>query len=289
MKQKDISVGVTAFIDILGFGDRVVNAESIEDINDIHNGIRLIQDAFNFNTKDTLTRDVQKLHRTTVLAFSDCVVVNIPLESEATKYDGTFDPIMSEITSFAYGQGICCLKSLFIRGGLDLGWWYRRGSTLISQSMVNAYKTESTASIPVVALTNRLYDYFEKHTHRSYYSKDFDPIPRIFRRYQDGNKEFLYIDYMTICLESVGWCHSPAQLKEYRVSSPEDKDRIMSEGYRHNIDEWLSAHARNIEAAHIAANDRKVRKKYEWLSIYHNEIAQSFTTNAKCQCVVQPG
>jgi len=226
------------------------------------------------------------MYGTSVLAFSDCVVVNIPFQSEATKYEGTFDPIMSEVTSFAYGQGTCCLNSLFIRGGIDLGWWYQSGSTLISQSMVNAYKTESLASVPVIALTKEFYDYFSSHEHRNYYSNDYDPIPRAFRKYQESEKEFYYIDYITICLELLDWQCSKEQLENYRSSEPDEKDKIMSEGYRQNIDNWLNIHAKNIEAAHAAADSASVKKKYEWLSKYHNEIAKNFTINNTCQCTV---
>lgn len=284
--EKEVSVGVTAFIDILGFGNKVLDAESFEDLNEIHKGIKLIQDAFDFDTTDELTRKVQKMHTTSVLAFSDCIVVNIPLQSEATKFEGTFDPIMSEVTSFAYGQGTCCLNSLFIRGGIDLGWWYQSGSTLISQSMVNAYKTEGDASIPVIALTREFYDYFSEHTHRDYYSKDFDPIPKVFRKYHEDEKEFFYIDYITICLESLGWQRTKEQLDRYRTSSPDEKDKIISEGYRQNIDDWLYTHARNIETASGATDDVKVKMKYEWLSKYHNEIANNFSLNQACRCSI---
>lgn len=286
MDEKDISVGVTAFIDILGFGNKVLVAKSIDDIKEIHKGVKLIQDAFDFETDDDLTREVQEMHKTTVLAFSDCVVINIPLESDATKYEGTFDPIMSEITSFAYGQGICCLNSLFIRGGLDLGWWYQKDATLISQSMVNAYKSEGAVSVPVIALTDRVYDYFSKHSHREYYSDDFDPIPRVFRTLEINGKKHLYIDYMTICLEGVGWQRSKEQLDEYRLSSPEDKDKIMNEGYRQNIDEWLKTHSENIKRAHAGTNEDSVKAKYVWLANYHNEIANNFTRNQDCQCII---
>ena len=286
ISEKEISVGVTAFIDILGFGNRVLEAKSLDDLNEIHKGIKLIQEAFDFDTTDEQVRDVQKLHATSVLAFSDCVIVNIPLQSEATEYEGTFDPIMSEVSSFAYAQGTCCLNSLFIRGGIDLGWWYQNRSTLISQSMVNAYKTEGYASVPVIALTKEFYDYFASHKHRYFYSKNADPIPRVFRKYQDIDHEFFYIDYITICLESLDWLRSKEQLDNYRLSTSDEKDKIMSEGYRQNIDDWLINHARNIEVAHSAAVDEKVKNKYKWLCKYHNEITDKFTKNQSCQCTV---
>jgi hypothetical protein len=284
ISEKEVSAGVTAFIDILGFGNKVLDAKSLDDLNDIHKSLKLIQEAFDFDTSEELVRDVQKLHATSVLAFSDCVVVNIPLQSDATKYEGTFDPIMSEITGFAYAQGTCCLKSLFIRGGIDLGWWYQNGPTLISQSMVNAYKAEGCASVPVIALTTEFYDYFSSHKHRNFYSEDYDPIPKVFRKYQENGKEYFYIDYITICLESLDWQHSKEQLDVYRLSSPDDKNKIMSEGYRKSIDDWLITHARNIEAAHNIAGDEKVKTKYEWLCKYHNEITNNFTRNQSCQC-----
>jgi hypothetical protein len=287
MKEEDISVGVTAFIDILGFGNKVLNADSIEDIQEIHKGLKVIQEAFDFEPKDDLSRDYQKLSKTTVLAFSDCVIVNIPLQSEVTKYEGTFDPIMSQITSFAIGQGICCLNSLFIRGGLDLGWWYQDGSTLISQSMVNAYKTEGYASVPVIALTSDIYKYFSEHKHRNYYSTDYDPISNVFRQYKENEKDFFYIDYISICLSEVGWLYSNEQRENYLSASPEEKDEIMNQGYKYNVDEWLKTHARNIETAHKATNEQCVKNKYEWLSRYHNEIAGKFTSNPECQCTVQ--
>ncbi len=152
--------------------------------------------------------------------------------------------------------------------------------------MVNAYNTEGFASVPVIALTEEFYEYFSNHKHREYYSKDYDPIPRVFRKYKDGDKEFHYIDYMTICLESLDWQRSKKQLELYRSSNPDEKNIIMSEGYRQNIDDWLNRHARNIESAYSAADDENVRKKYVWLCSYHNEIASNFTPNPNCQCAV---
>ena len=38
MKEEDITTGVTAFIDILGFSNKVLNANSFDDIKEIYNG-----------------------------------------------------------------------------------------------------------------------------------------------------------------------------------------------------------------------------------------------------------
>ncbi|HWQ26660.1 MAG TPA: hypothetical protein VN367_07745 [Chlorobaculum sp.] len=115
---------------------------------------------------------------------------------------------------------------------------------------------------------------------------DFDPIPRVFRTLEINGKKHFYIDYMSICLEGLGWQRSKSQRDEYRLASPEDKDKIMNEGYRQNIDEWLKTHSENIKHAHSAANENSVKSKYEWLANYHNEIASNFTRNQDCQCII---
>ncbi|MCG8313636.1 MAG: hypothetical protein MI976_10500 [Pseudomonadales bacterium] len=286
MNQKDLSVGITGFIDILGFSEKVKNAETIEDIESIRSSIKKIQNEFDFETEDELTAEVQKLNSATVLAFSDCVVVNLPLESESTKYSGTFDPIMSELAGFAYAQGNCVQSSLFIRGGLELGWWYQDGHTLISQSMVGAVKREESACVPVIALCEELYKYFSEHGHRGFYSEDYDPVRGMFRKYSSDKEEFFYIDYISICVEALDWHRSKEQMADYRKASPDEKDQIMAAGYRENVDIWLSTHARNIEsAAQLAPND-KVKDKYIWLASYHNDVAKRYSTNDECICRV---
>lgn len=286
MDEKNITLGVTAFIDILGFGNKVVKADSFDEIRKIHEEIKLIQDAFDFDTKDALIKQGQEMHKSTILAFSDCVIVNIPLVSQATEVQGTFEPIMSEIAGFAYGQGTCCLNSLFIRGGLDLGWWYRDNNTLISQSLVNAYQSENGVSFPVISLTDEAYKYFSGHSHRNYYSNDIDPISKLFRSVKVKEKNYYYIDYISICLEAQSWQTSSKKLEEYRRSSPDDRQRIMNEGFQHNVDNWLYKHSANIKKAHADTDDPKVKMKYEWLAEYHNEIASNFSVNTSCQCVL---
>ncbi|MCP4261240.1 MAG: hypothetical protein GY938_18875 [Ketobacter sp.] len=286
MKLEELSVGVTGFIDILGFGEKVKSAESLEDIEYIRSCINKIQREFDFETKDDLVAEVQKLNSATVLAFSDCVVVNIPLESESTKYEGSFDPIMSELAGFAYAQGNCVQESLFIRGGLELGWWYQDGHTLISQSMVGAVKREESACVPVIALCNEIYKYFSEHSHRKFYSKDFDPVKGMFRKYSSEKEEFFYIDYISICVEALDWHRSKQQMADYRNASPDEKNEIMSLGYRENVDLWLAKHARNIEQAASSSPNKKVQDKYIWLASYHNDIAKNYSNNSDCICSI---
>lgn len=284
MKTEDLSVGITGFIDILGFGEKVINAKTLDDINKIRFDIEKIQNEFDFEPKDKSMKEAQRLTKTTVLAFSDCVVVNIPLESDSTKYSGTFDPIMSELAGFAYAQGNCVQNSLFIRGGLELGWWYQNGATLISQSMVGAVKREASACIPVIALCEEIYKYLADHSHRKFYSDNLDPIKGMFRKYSSGENEFFYIDYISICLEGLDWHRSSEQMAFYRNATPEEKDEIVVSGYRENVGFWLANHARNIEKAADLAPNPKVKDKYIWLATYHNDVAKRYSTDHQSLC-----
>ena len=237
MNKNDITFGVTAFIDILGFSEKVLAAEDTADVVEIHEKIEFIQSAFEFESNEEWIQESKKLLGSTVLAFSDCVISHTPLVSNATKYEGSFDPIMSELTSMAYAQGQCCQNSLFIRGGVDLDWWYQSGSKLISKSMINAYNFESKASVPVIALTPKTYEYFETHKHREFYADYVDPVKGVFRKYSEDGLEFMYIDYIGLCCDSVGWDRTPEEVDKVNSASGEERENLRNEGYKGNVEE----------------------------------------------------
>jgi hypothetical protein len=257
LSQKNVSVGITAFLDILGFGNRVLSAQSIQDIDDIAKDVKRIQKNFDYKSEDSSVRELQKHYKKTVLAFSDSVIVNVPLQSRMTEMQGTFDAVMSELSSIAFAQAQCVNSGLFLRGGVDIGWWYRRGATLASQSMVRAYKTEGQANVPVIALTDDLYDFLAKNIGRKNYSADYDPFPRLFRKYSasgaKGKVSFWYLDYIDVFAESIDWITSKSQHQQYRAASADERDRIMEAGYTRNREIWFTHHARTIEAAHAVA------------------------------------
>ncbi|MGC4076408.1 MAG: hypothetical protein QM702_05115 [Rubrivivax sp.] len=291
MSRKNITLGVTAFLDILGFGDRVLHAKSTDEVDHIALDVRRIQKEFDYKPRDPVVREVQSNYKKTVLAFSDSVIVNVPLQSEMTELQGTFDGLMSELSSMAFAQARCVNQGLFLRGGVDLGWWYRRGSTLVSQSMVRAYKAEGAANVPVISLTDALYRFFFEHKDRQYYSNDIEPVSRLLRRYTEagpkGEVDYWYLDYITTFAESIGWMTSKAQREEYLAADSDQKNEIMEAGYQSNLDRWFSHHARTIETAHRLAPSEKVKAKYVWLSKYHNEIAPNYTKLKSSVCTAK--
>lgn len=284
MSQKNISLGITAFLDVLGFKDRVLNAKDTTDIDAIAKDIRKIQSEFEYKSKDKFTKKIHSRCKKTVLVFSDSVIVHVPLESERTKIQGTFDPLMDELSGMAISQCCCVNSGFFLRGGVDLGWWYRRGSTLVSQSMVRAYEREKHANVPVIALTDELYRFLSGHNDRNFYMEDIEPVRQSLRFYSNGSDSFWYLDYITIFADEIDWITSLSQQKSFQIAAPDEKQKIITEGRMTNLTTWFTHHAQTVERVYQQAKNDHVKEKYEWLTSYHNEIAPKYTVSAECLC-----
>jgi hypothetical protein len=289
ISRAHLSVGITAFLDVLGFSERILTAKTNTDFEGIIADIESIQRAFDFKSKD---KDVKEAHagsKKSVLAFSDSVIVNLALQSKLTKLQGTFDPVMSELSGMALAQGQCVASGLFLRGGVDIGWWYRKSTVLASESLVRAYRTEGSAIFPVIRLTDGLHKFVSTHPHRKFYSNDIEPVLTLLREYKgtggDGKPiSFWYLDYLSVVVESLDWVTSAAQRQKCLAAAPEKRDRIREMGYRANIRNWLRHHAQMIKRAHAKSKDARVKAKYEWLADYHNEIAPKYTPSPIALC-----
>lgn len=291
LKKDKLSTGLTAFIDILGFGAQVTSATSPHDLEEILEGIGQIRKAFEHDPEDASDRAVHAVYGKSVLAFSDCVIVNVPLASRMTEIEGAFDTLIGELNSMAIAQATCIRHALFMRGGVDLNWWYQDGSTLVSKSLVNAYALEGEASVPVIAVTNQLYEFLANHSGRAAYSNEYDPLPTMIREYSGvvaGRAvNIRHLDYLSIYAREIDWTPTPANQKALRLLPDEERDQQMEAWRLENLRFWFANHARAIELAISQDHPLSVRAKYEWLADYHNEVAPRFTDeDPACICVV---
>ncbi|WP_397407898.1 hypothetical protein [Polaromonas sp.] len=272
------SEGITAFLDILGFADKVLAAKTSSDFDSILNSVKRIQEYFDHATHDNWIVESQKFSSKEILAFSDSIIVHVPLVSDATRLQGTLDPLLSELHDIAFAQARCVIDGIFIRGGVDLGWWYLQDNTLISQSLVRAYKTEGLANVPVIALTEDLAKFLTNHPDQKTYHESISPMHMFRDGVDKDNKPILYLDYISIALDSLTGFRNPEEEAIYRAASPEsgERDNIRNAVYKRAITEWLAHHAKTIKAAHLSASETKVRGKYVWLAAYHNEIATEY-------------
>jgi hypothetical protein len=183
-RNRCLSQGLVAFVDLLGFSSRVTTLRTTADIEGLERDLSLVQRWFEHRPTDELTRQSKRYSRKTVLAFSDCVVISVSLRSSLISMQGDYDVLMNELVTFALAQGSCTVNSIFIRGGVDLGVWYRNKDTLISPAMVGAYSLERAVSVPVIAISDGLLSHLSEHPHRAHYHESADPFERIFRQHQ---------------------------------------------------------------------------------------------------------
>jgi hypothetical protein len=193
--------------------------------------------------------------------------------------EGTFDLLMSELTSYAWAQGTCVLRAIFLRGGVDLGFWYRRKDTLISPALVRAYRLEHAACVPMIAITPDLQTYLSDHPHRNYYSDDFDPIPKTLMQYSSlpNGKTQWFINYLRICLDSVEPTIAGDDRERYQAEDQDGCDRMRTEAWQNACRHWAMRHREAVlNACASAGDDDHVREKYAWLVDYHNDEIKRF-------------
>lgn len=144
--------------------------------------------------------------------------------------------------------------------------------------MARAYHLERKAIVPVIRLSEDVMKFFRWHTHRYFYSDDYDPVSSSFLLYKDTltGESFWFIDYMNLCIANLDWRDSPARHKEYLSTSPEERGRVIDAGYQNNVRRWLEAHRERIVAGHKKAKDRSIVFKYRWLAKYHNMIVKQY-------------
>ena len=147
---------LVAFIDLLGFSERVLAVRSTDDLERLIDLIRTIRGHFDYQTSDPGTREAHAISKTEVLAFSDCVVVSIGLRSPATTTQGEFDIWGHDLLIMAHVQAVAVASGDFLRGGLDKGLWYHdHAGILVSPALVQAYRLEQSAEYPILAVRVR--------------------------------------------------------------------------------------------------------------------------------------
>lgn len=269
-----------AFFDLLGFSNRVRAITTDQQLSDLDRDVRLVQDEFGHKSADKTIKKMHRIMQKRVLAFSDCVVVSMGLGSDLAKSQGIFDVLMSELDSFALAQGACVVNDIFIRGGVDLGYFFQRKDTLISPAMVNAYELEKSACVPMIAITPALKKYLSSHPYRKFYSDD--PTKKVIKQKRGlpNGKTQWFINYLPLCLESVGPNLNEKEYAAYQKLDQDKKNEMLTRLNNKACMEWAKRHGEAIISAHAATNILEVQLKYEWLAKYHNQEMKAFFGSA---------
>jgi hypothetical protein len=251
IKEADFVESLVAFVDILGFKNRVLNSTDSKSLISVVDDLKTIQNKFDFKSTDPDTVEVQNILHKEVLAFSDSLVVSIGYDAEGYSIHGGFDFLLPEIINIARAQAECVSQDIFLRGGVADGLWYYRDDCMVSPALISAYGIEGEIWAPVIGISQELYKKFAEHSDRKTYAPGSDPFLSEVRRFNKGGKDFWFIDYVRIYLGEL-----------------EDANEEVL---------WLQAHARAIQKGYDASPNEDIREKYRWLASYHNEVARDYT------------
>lgn len=268
---------MVAFIDILGFSERALGLEKESDLRRLDADVAMVQVEFEHRPVHKSPNNVHTSLRKEVLAFSDCILVSIAGESPQAHLQGTFDLWLSELWFIAIAQWNCVCKRIFLRGGVDLGLWYRSGSRLISPAMVEAYRLEHNVHVPVIAITDNLYEFFEKSEDRFCYADTNEPLS-IFREHVDPEtkKKYKFLDYLSVAISAIDWMKDDNTLQEYKNTPIDMRSLVVTEGWTANVNEALRHHRRLILDAYNNAVNENIRAKYKWLAEYQNDVIEGY-------------
>jgi hypothetical protein len=273
-----LALNLVAFVDVLGFTERVLSIKSAKSLEALDNDVRAVQRHFDVNPDDPRIRESQEITEKQVLAFSDCIVLRASLNSDLITTQGSFDTLMGEVFSLAASQGACIADGIFVRGALDFGFWSHTDNRLISPALARAYKLEREAVVPVIRLSDSAIKFFRAHSHRYFYAKDADPFDSSFLSYSDTvtGQQFWFIDYMNLVINNLDWRVSRKTHDEYFATEPDERGQVIDRGYQENLRRWLNMHHDAILTGYKKSKDARVQLKYRWLAKYHNRTVDQY-------------
>jgi len=176
---------LVAFIDILGFGKRVLSISGNEGLKALHGEIKHIHNVFDKEPATSLKENEMAISRRKVLALSDALVIATALDSPLSETMGVYDNWCDEVHTIGINQAICAANGVFLRGGLSKGQFFFEDDILVSAAMAKAYEIESKiANWPVICVDEATYSWFAGHASRHYYSQDNQPVDYLFMEYQ---------------------------------------------------------------------------------------------------------
>jgi hypothetical protein len=276
----NVSLSMVGFFDILGFSAKVEKVQSETELIEIAGTVESIRKHFEFRSKDKNVRELHQILGKQVLAFSDCVVTAVSVQTEFVRHEGIFDTFGSQIVDIAYSQVRCIWDGYFLRGGVDIGYWYYDKGLLVSPALIAAYKEERDRAIyPVISISPRLYKLLRDDPGRKFYSKDADPFTDEFSAFTHPEKGRVhFINYLRLTAASLDWDPDRATREAYMAAPPDsdERGRIMDEGYRRNLTGFFQRHKELIESEHEAAAHERVKLKYRFLANYHNKELKRF-------------
>ena len=280
-KRPNADHRLVAWIDILGFGEELENANTPELLQAAYQKVLRVQDCFGFpGASDDAReqRETNKLYGRTVTAVSDALLVTARLSGAASSIMSPYDQLLSFIGELISAQAACALKGIFLRGGVCVGQFYHEKDILLSPALVHAHRLESKVAVhPVIIIEKDLVEGLQRLSGVEHYSKGCAPSLTYFRKFKsrkDPSRELFHLDYIRyIAEEDFGFFSESDLKKNYDTSlPPKTRDKIFSRSHDKKNVAALKVHRDHLVREFHAASDVCVKEKYLWLMRYQNKV-----------------
>lgn len=244
---------LVAFIDLLGWGNKLLSAKTYTDLATLINVLKIFHGDFDSDYAKRLAPHEKENVGEHIEILSDALVVVLYLNSGNALCHGQYEEIRLKFWDFALAQARCAVGGIFLRGGVSRGYCVKGEGVLLSDALVKAHDLEGAAKYPVIAVSDELYENWRK---LPFYDEEEASIYTTVDTREDGPR-FRFIDYINVTLGI-----------------------LQGESCGMNEVEFLAKHKASIINAinqvKSSDNPEGVLQKYEWLKRYHDKYASEY-------------
>lgn len=268
------------FIDVLGFGDKVLAADkTAAALHRVYRKLLKVQNRFDMPAAGSEGTELVALNRSygkTVLALSDSIVVAVDPESEAAKVRNPYDVLCLELLYVLHAQMQLLADGIFLRGGISHGKFFYQDELLISPALVSAHRLETkVACHPRILIGKSTLDWIrakrgapllENDATRNYLRPLDEKLP-------PGTEPMLMLDYLPENAREFQerWVDAADHQRYSRARSGAARTKILETKWRKASQMVFRVHRKKVEWAYRRSKaGSPVRAKYEWLLKYHN-------------------
>lgn len=237
-----LRLSAVAFVDLLGFKNKVIEADKTEDSrgtsSELLQHVRQFIRTWRRALRDRPFGSQDRSRSWEVRIFSDSMAISHPITLQELSGDFEMGSLLSQISLLQLGA--ITEDFFFLRGGLGIGDMFVGRDTVFGVALVEAYRAEScVADVPRIVLAVSAEDFVMRSVGPR---PSFDaPYVREVLRDEDG---CLFVNYLQSCIQTSG-------------EPP--------------ISEWVQKHRdATAEALGRHKENPGILRKYAWVARYHN-------------------
>ena len=222
-------------MDILGFKDVLRNAKSPEEFKAVYDKVRRVHEEF---AKESASDDPEfqeeenRTYGRRVISLSDGLVIVQSKDAEARQALDAYGFLQCFMDDLRMAQAQCAFQGIFLRGGIDVGYFWFDDDILLSPALVEAYLIEDKiAKNPAILLKTDLINEIAKMPNKPAGCDGRELIRECEWLEGENRGKYVMLDYMDIIVnEDHGW-HSSEDREAWqdRSRSPKERDAIFNE------------------------------------------------------------